>query len=142
MCCDVPIFISSFIWGWLDDKIGAKQVLLICCSALYLFLSLSLFAHTATLFKLTVLIAALFTAPTVTSLRSLLVRITPDDKITEVLGLTTLVNRTSTFIGTGTYYLIYELLHSQRLALAASLIFIPLGTIALAYIKEEKTETW
>ena len=88
------------------------------------------------------MIATLFSTPTVTSLRSLLIRITPDNKITEVLGFTTLVNSTSTFIGTGTYYLVYELLHSQRLALAASLIFIPLGTITLAYIKEEKTETW
>jgi UMF1 family MFS transporter len=123
--------LGSISLAWLDDWLGSKPTILISLFLLSLFSLVLLFTHERLWFWLTACGLCLFVGPVQAASRSLMARLTPPDKSSELFGLYALTGRITAFIGPWILGLATLHFQSQRAGMATILIFFLIGWLLL-----------
>lgn len=125
--------------AWVDDYIGSKPTILISLTCLVIFGLPLLLVKDAHAFWGIALFLSLFLGPTQAASRSLMARITPIQKSTEMFGLYALSGKVTAFMGP--WALGFATLHfnSQRAGMATILLFFFVGAVLMSFVRE-KTE--
>lgn len=152
---------GCLIGGWLDDRIGAKPVVLFCVLALGLasILSLSmapdrmffivpvepavpgdgLFAATGERVYLGIGVLVGFTVgPALSSSRSLLAQLASRESITQHFGLLALSGRVTSFVGPLAIGLLTTISGSQRIGVSVIVLFFIAGALLLAGVSAKR----
>lgn len=128
--------IGAIAFAWVDDYIGSKVTILISLFFLLLFGMSILFVESVTLFWYLGLLLTLFVGPVQAASRSLMARITPEEKATEYFGLYAFSGRITSFIGPWLLGLMTFYFQSQRAGMASIMLFFMLGGALMFFVKE------
>jgi UMF1 family MFS transporter len=126
---------GAFAFAWMDDLVGSKPTILLGVFAIFL-LGIPLLLITSTLwFWILGGAIGLFFGPVQAAARSLMARMAPPDKETEMFGLLTLSGKAISFLGPITVATVIELTRDQRLGMATVLPYIFVGAVIMLTVK-------
>lgn len=158
----VSATLGAWIGGHMDDRFGPKPtvlvslVALLCIGAFILsvqqtriFWIMEVAAPTDGLFTGTAekiyLLLGLFlgavAGPVQSASRSLLIRVSPPEAITEYFGFYALTGRITAFAAPASVALVTTMTGSQRIGIAALLVFLVAGFVLLLSVREGSGET-
>ncbi len=123
--------LGSILLAWVDDWLGSKQTILLSLCLLTFFSLLLLLTHERLWFWLTACGLCLFVGPVQAASRSLMARLTPPGKSSELFGLYALTGRITAFIGPWILGIVTLHFESQRAGMATILVFFILGWLLL-----------
>lgn len=129
--------IGAITLAWMDDYLGSKPTILISLIGMILVSIPLLVTHSRTLFWVTALLLAIFVGPVQSASRSLMARLSPPDKSTEMFGLYALSGRITAFIGPWLLGIVTLHFNSQRAGMATVLIFFVVGGLMMGKVKEK-----
>ena len=153
--------IGAVSGGFLDDRIGAKRVIIGSLLVLIVgAIGLLSIDHTHVLFSLVVppkaadsavfssagekvfvafaVALALVAAPAQASCRSLLARLAPPDQVSQFFGLFAFSGKATAFLAPTVIGLATTFAHSQRIGLATVLVFLGIGLAAMTPVREAR----
>tara|TARA_B100002051_G_C16729087_1_gene637111 strand:+ start:85 stop:1356 length:1272 start_codon:yes stop_codon:yes gene_type:complete len=133
---NVTAGIGAAIFAWIDDYIGAKKTITISIIALIILGTLGCIVESKYMFYLIGAGLGIFIGPVQSSSRSLMARLTPDNKKAEYFGLYSLSGKVTTFLGPLIFGWVTILLGSQRFGMATVIIFLVIGLIILLPLKD------
>ncbi|MBL41176.1 MAG: MFS transporter [Rhodospirillaceae bacterium] len=132
---NVTAGIGAAVFAWIDDYIGSKKTIIISLLALIVLGTLGCIVESKDLFYLIGAGLGIFIGPIQSSSRSLMARLTPDNKKAEFFGLYSLSGKITTFLGPLVFGWVTILLGSQRYGMATVIIFLLIGLIILIPLK-------
>ena len=124
---NVTAGIGAAVFAWIDDYIGSKKTIIISLLALIVLGTLGCIVESKDLFYLIGAGLGIFIGPIQSSSRSLMARLTPDNKKAEFFGLYSLSGKITTFLGPLVFGWVTILLGSQRYGMATVIIFLLIG---------------
>lgn len=125
-------------FAWLDDKIGAKKMILISIAGLIVLSTALLFSTSTTLFWIFGLTLGFFVGPAQSSSRSLLAHLAPRTMSAKFFGLYALSGKATAFLGPAFVAWATTFFESQRAGMATILIFLLAGMIAMIKVPSVK----
>lgn len=125
-------------FAWLDDRIGAKRVILISVFALVLAGTALLLVTEKTWFWVFALALGAFFGPAQAAGRSMMARLSPPGMVTEMFGLYSLTGRAVGFVGPLALGFATEAFASQRAGMASVLVFFVIGFILMLKVRVPK----
>lgn len=128
--------VGAILLAWVDDYLGSKPTILISLFFLILFGIAVLFVKTSGWFWFFGLLLTLFVGPVQAASRSLMVRISPEQKSTEMFGLYAFSGRITAFVGPWLLGLATLYFGSQRAGMATILLFFILGGALMFFVRE------
>ena len=123
--------IGAALFGWVDERIGAKQTILISVAALTAFGAAILLIDDKLWFYLIGCAIGVFIGPTQSASRSMMARLAPPALRTEFFGLFAFSGKVTAFLGPALVALVTQLTESQRLGMATILVFFVAGFLVL-----------
>jgi MFS transporter, UMF1 family len=140
VAANVGAGIGTFIGGWLDDRLGAKNVIIGSLIGLVLAGSAVLFIGDSKAgFWIAGLFLTLFVGPVQAASRSFLARITPPGREGEIFGLYATTGRAVSFLAPGLFTLIVGLTSDTRFGIIG-IVLVLLGGLALMIPVKAKQE--
>tara|TARA_Y100001968_G_scaffold329841_1_gene380144 strand:- start:802 stop:2145 length:1344 start_codon:yes stop_codon:yes gene_type:complete len=125
---------GSFVFGRLEDKYGAKWCIEISILVLFFAVTLAFFAPFfsniiigKTLFWFAGILIGIMTGPSQSCSRSLMARLTPEDKTNEFFGFYAFTGKATAFLGPFFYFLISGLSGSPQAGLLIVILFFLIG---------------
>ena len=128
--------IGAISLAWIDDYLGSKPTILISILGMIIFGAVIGYTDDKTIFWIAGLLVTLFVGPVQAASRSLLVRLTPKGKTTEMFGIYAFSGRIASFLGPwalGWAVLYFE---TQRAGVAAIMAFFVVGGAMMFFVKE------
>ncbi len=134
--------IGSFAFGYIDDRLGSKQTVLLAVAGLTLFGIIALLAQDKqTFFALGVLIG-LFVGPAQSASRTLMARLAPPAQRTEMFGLYALSGKVTAFIGPLLFGAATVAFDTQRAGMAVVVVMLAAGgLLLLVWVREPAHES-
>lgn len=129
--------IGAILLAWLDDFLGSKPTILISLLFLIVFGVPLLFVHSVAIFWGIALFLAAFIGPVQAASRSLMARLAPIEKSTEMFGLYAFSGRITSFMGPGVLGLATYYFHSQRVGMGTVMVFFIVGALLMLKVKEK-----
>ena len=136
---NISACIGSFVFGFLEDRIGVKKMLTItlwalCFATILAFLAplLTNYDHVVTpktLFWLAGIIIGLMQGPNQSGSRSLMAQLTPEDKKNEFFGFYAFSGKATAFVGPLCFGILTRIFETQQAGLAIVFIFFLIGII-------------
>jgi UMF1 family MFS transporter len=128
--------LGALLFGFLDDRIGGKNTIMITLVALIVAASLAVWAPDRTWLWIAGMLIGLFVGPNQSASRSLMGRFVPERHQAEFFGFFQFSGKVTSFfgpilLGTATY-----MFNSQRAGVATVLIFFVVGGLILATVNE------
>jgi UMF1 family MFS transporter len=128
--------LGALLFGFLDDRIGGKNTIMITLVALIVAASLAVWAPDRTWLWIAGMLIGLFVGPNQSASRSLMGRFVPERHQAEFFGFFQFSGKVTSFfgpilLGTATY-----MFNSQRAGVATVLIFFVVGGVILATVNE------
>lgn len=123
--------IGAASFGWLDDRIGPKAVILIALAAIFILVAGLVAAGSKTQFWVLGTMLGLFIGPAQSSSRSLMARLASEEKAAEYFGLYSLAGKITVFVGPLLFGVLTGAFHSQRAGFAVILLFLAVGMLIL-----------
>lgn len=133
---NVSAGIGAILLAWVDDYLGSKPTILISIVFLLVFGVSMLFVKTSAMFWCLGLLLTLFVGPVQAASRSLMVRITPEQKSTEMFGLYAFSGRITAFVGPWVLGAMTLHFQSQRAGMATIMLFFMVGGILMCFVRE------
>jgi len=130
--------LGSTILSWVNDWIGSKATILISLVALILFGLAIVLAQNQIQFWVFASLLSLFVGSTQSSSRSLMAQLVPKEKAATMFGFYVLSGKVSTFIGPLILGFMTLKFHSQRVGMAAILLFFVIGAGVLLTVKTKR----
>jgi UMF1 family MFS transporter len=128
--------VGTFLGGWLDDRIGAKNIIIGSLIGLVLAGTSVLFIGDAqSAFWVSGLLLCLFVGPVQSSSRSFLARITPPGREGEIFGLYTTTGRAVSFLAPGLFTLFVTITQDTRYGLVGIVIVLLAGLLLMLPVK-------
>lgn len=128
---NVTAGLGAALFGWLDDRLGARWIIVAGVAAMAgLGLGLLLISS-KTLFWLLVLPLGLFFGPVQSGSRTLMARIAPEERRAELFGLAALSGKITAFAGPLVLAWATAVSGSQRVGMATILLFLAAGLLVL-----------
>ncbi len=134
MGLNIAAGLGAAAFAWLDDGIGSKRTVMLSLAGLIGFGSAIILIHDKDWFFWTALALGIFIGPAQSASRSLIVRLSPPDRIGKSLGLYALVGRSVTFVGPVLFGLVTSITHSQRAGLCSTMVLLMLGLAVLTKV--------
>ncbi len=131
--------IGAIFLAWVDDWMGSKPTILISLLGLILLALPLLFVQSTAAFWAIALFLSIFIGPVQAASRSLMARITPKEKSTEMFGLYAFSGRITAFIGPWVLGLATYYFHSQRAGMATILAFFIVGALLMIKVTETRS---
>jgi len=129
---------GAFAFAWMDDIVGSKPTILLGVFAIAALGVPLLLITDKTWFWILGGAIGLFFGPVQAAARSLMARMAPPDKETEMFGLLTLSGKAISFLGPITVATVIELTGDQRLGMATVLPYIIVGGLLMLTVKAPK----
>ena len=129
--------IGSFAFGYIDDRLGSKQTVLLAVAGLALFgIGALLVQDKQTFFALGVLIG-LFVGPAQSASRTLMARLAPPAQRTEMFGLYALSGKVTAFVGPLLFGAATVAFGTQRAGMGVVVVMLALGgLLLLVWVRE------
>lgn len=132
--------VGAFALASVDDRIGSKRTIMLSLLGLVVTGSLILLVHSKTLFWTFGLCLGVFVGPVQASSRSFLARAAPESLTNQMFGLYALSGKVTAFLGPflvgwGTY-----LSGSQRVGMAAVILFFVCGFVLFIKVEERSSD--
>ncbi len=118
---------GAMVFGWLDDRIGARRTVLAGLAGLLATGTPILIIDSETSFWVLGALMGIFIGPVQSASRSLMARLTPEGSESEMFGLYALSGKATAFIGPWLVGIVVLASGSQRLGLATVLPFLVAG---------------
>jgi len=136
VAANVVAGIGTFLGGWLDDKLGAKKVIIGSLIGLIIAGTAVLFIGTAQAgFWVAGLFLTLFVGPVQSSSRSFLARITPVGREGEIFGLYATTGRAVSFIAPGLFSLFVLTTGDTRFGIIGIVLVLLGGLLLMLPVK-------
>ena len=133
---NVTAGLGAALFAQVDDRIGSKPTILIAIAGLIGFGIPLLLLSDPQWFIGLALGLGLFVGPAQAASRSLLVRISPAEMVTEMFGLYALTGKSLAFLGPIAFALATDAFGSQRAGMSTILIFLAAGGLLLLGVRE------
>lgn len=130
--------IGAAIFAWVDDYIGSKPTILITLVIMIISGTAMLIIKSKVLFWILGTILSLGVGPVQAASRSLMIRISPEDLITEMFGLYALSGKATSFLGPAILASLTELTKSQRFGMSTVIYFLLFGGAILLTVKVKR----
>lgn len=128
---NVTAGLGAFAFGWVDDKIGAKQTILIGIAGIVIVGIPLLLVESKLAFFVLGSTLGIFFGPVQAASRSLMARIIPPGTESEMFGLYALSGKATAFVGPWMVAVVTAATGSQRWGMATVLPFLLLGGLLL-----------
>lgn len=127
--------LGAILLAWMDDFVGSKPTIMLSLIGLLLFGIPIVLLHNVVLFWIFSGIICLFVGSVQAASRSLMARLAPAERSTELFGLYSFSGKITSFfgpwlLGLATYYF-----HSQRAGMSTILIFFVIGFILMIRVQ-------
>ncbi len=130
---------GAVVGGRLDDRVGAKPVIVVSLSALIV-VSLTLMALSGPLaFWICGLALCLFVGPTQSAARTLLLRMTGEGKEGVAFGLYTMTGRAAAPLAPWLFFVFVDLFHADRAGLAGICVVLAIGLAGMLLVRVDGT---
>jgi len=129
---NVTAGIGAVVFALIEDRIGAKSVVLLAVGALAVLGTLALLAQSARTFWIVALGLGSFVGPAQAASRSLMARLAPADARGAHFGLYALSGRVTGFVGPLALGAVTAMTHSQRAGMAVIVVLLGAGGVLLA----------
>lgn len=129
--------IGSILFGIIADSIGQKKTIIISLCLWIVTVSMAFLVTDRTAFYAVGLLAGSVMGATQSTSRSLMTRLTPDEKKTEFFGFYSFFGKSSAVLGP-LMFGIMSYLTNQRLAILSITVFFIAGLIILLRVKDDK----
>jgi UMF1 family MFS transporter len=127
---------GAFAFGFLDDRVGGKQTILISLVGLFLASLLAVFAPSKALFWVAGILVGILIGPNQSASRSLLGRFVPDDKENEFFGFYAFSGKATAFLGPLLLGQLTAMFQSQRAGVSIVAVFFLIGGLLLLRVDE------
>ena len=128
-------------FAWLDDYKGGKITVLISLFIMIICGSIMLVVHSKLLFWIFGMGLSLCVGPIQAASRSLMVRISPKELVTEMFGLYAFSGKATAFFGPWILGSVTLAFNSQRLGMSTVMVFLLCGGLILTSVKETRHKT-
>ncbi|MHA1108509.1 MAG: MFS transporter [Alphaproteobacteria bacterium] len=135
---NVTAGLGALAFGWADDRIGAKPVIMISLIALVGLGAGALIVESKTAFWIIGMALGIFVGPAQSASRSLMARLAPQELRTEMFGLYALSGKATAFMGPIAFGSATAFFDSQRAGMATILIFLAAGLLLLLPVREPR----
>ena len=133
--------IGTFVGGWLDDRLGAKAIIIGSLVGLVIAGCAVLFIGTAQAgFWIAGLFLSLFVGPVQSSSRSFLARITPPGREGEIFGLYATTGRAVSFLAPGLFALFVGLTGDTRFGIIGIVLVLLAGLLLMLPVKAKQSQ--
>ena len=133
---NVSAGLGAFAFAWIDDRIGSKRTILLALGGLLLFGSGALLATDKNTFFWIGVAVGIFVGPAQSASRTLMARLAPPDRRTEMFGLYALTGKVTAFLGPFLFGTATALFATQRAGMAVILIMFVIGGLLLLLVRE------
>ena len=133
---NVTAGLGALAFAWVDDRIGAKPVIVISLLALTFFSAGLLIVESTFWFWVFGMGLGVFVGPAQAASRSLMARLAPRDMQTEMFGLYALSGKATAFAGPLLVGWVTAATGSQRLGMATIVVFFAVGLLLLLRVQE------
>lgn len=127
--------LGAILGGRLDDRVGAKPVIVASLSALIVVSVAMMALSGSTVFWVCGLLLALFVGPTQSAARTLLLRMTGEGKEGIAFGLYTMTGRAVAFIAPWLFFVFVDMFHADRAGLAGICLVLVAGLIGMLLVR-------
>lgn len=133
--------LSAFAFGFIDDKIGGKNTVLISVAALGVAVTIAAFAPNKFWFWVAAVLIGLFAGPNQAASRSLMSRFVPDHQQAEFFGFFSFSGKATSFLGPALFgWLTTMFRHvsfpSERIGISVLIVMFLAGGILLLTVDE------
>jgi UMF1 family MFS transporter len=136
IAANVVAGVGTFFGGWLDDRLGAKAIIVGSLTGLVIAGLAILFIGTAQAgFWIAGLFLAVFVGPVQSSSRSFLARITPPGREGEIFGLYATTGRAVSFLAPGLFALFVGLSGDTRFGIIGIVLVLLAGLLLMLPVK-------
>lgn len=133
--------IGTFVGGWLDDRLGAKRIIVGSLVGLVVAGTAVLFIGDAKIgFWVAALFLCLFVGPVQSSSRSFLARITPPGREGEIFGLYATTGRAVSFLAPTLFALFVGLSGDTRLGILGIVLVLLVGLLLMLPVKGKQAQ--
>ena len=141
IAANVVAGLGSFVGGWLDDKIGAKKIIMGSLVGLVVAGFAVLFiGDSQTGFWLCGLTLCLFVGPVQSASRGFLARITPAGREGEIFGLYATTGRAVSFLTPALFYMFVAISGDTRLGILGIVLVLLAGLLLMLPVKAKQSE--
>jgi len=135
----VAAAVGSVFGGQIDDRIGAKRVIVGSLAVMTAIGVALLVSSGATAFWILGLLLCLFIGPTMSSARTLMMRMSTPGKEGVTFGLYATAGRAATFLAPWLFSVFIDVFDSDRAGLAGLLVALVLGLLAMVAVRVPDT---
>ena len=128
--------LGSVILGIVADSIGQKKTIMISLVIWLMTIVLAYFTHQKELFYVVGLLAGIAMGSSQSTSRSLMSKLTPDDKKTELFGFYSFFGKSSAILGPLVFGYISYITGNQRYAISSIAFFFIVGLVILFKVKD------
>lgn len=127
---------GAFAFAWIDDWIGSKRTILLALAGLSLFGGVLVVVPSKPLLWVFGVALGIFVGPAQAAGRSLMARLAPSGRETEMFGLYALAGKATAFLGPLALAQVTEVFGNQRAGMATILVFLLSGMAILGGLRE------
>jgi UMF1 family MFS transporter len=135
---NVTAGLGAAAFGWLDDVMGPKRVILISLAAIFVLGTVLVFAADPRWFWGLGLALGIFVGPAQAASRTFLARIAPREEIGACFGLYALSGKVTAFLGPAVLAAATAAADSQRVGMATILAFLLAGGVLLTAVPKTR----
>ena len=128
---NVAAGLGAALFGWVDERLGAKRTIMIAVGALTVFGAAILMVDDKLWFYAVGCAIGIFIGPTQSASRTMMARLAPPELRTEFFGLFAFSGKVTAFLGPALVALVTDLTQNQRLGMATILVFFVAGLFVL-----------
>lgn len=133
--------VGSVVGGRADDRVGSKRVIIASLVSMIVVGVVLMTLSGATAFWVCGLLLCLFIGPTLSSARTLMMRMTAHGKEGVTFGLYTTVGRAATFLAPWLFSLSIDIFDSQRAGMGGLVLVLVLGLVAFLPVRVGRAQT-
>lgn len=129
--------LGALAFGFIDDKVGGKQTIMMSLAGLILATVIAVWAPTRMWFWVAGVMIGIFVGPNQAASRSLMGRFVPQKHQAEFFGFFAFSGKATAFLGPLLLGIMAEAFGSQRVGVATVLPFFIIGALLLASVNEK-----
>ncbi len=137
---NVAAGVGAWVFGVVDDRLGARQTILISLVGLTLATVVAVLTPSKTIFWAAAIFIGLLAGPNQSASRSLMGRLVPKDKENEFFGFFAFSGKATSFLGPLLLGQLTTIFDSQRAGLSSTAAFFIIGGILLFRLKVEPSK--
>jgi UMF1 family MFS transporter len=130
--------LGAIAFGWVDDKLGGRNTILITLVALIIASLMAVLAPTRAWFWAAGILVGIFVGPNQSASRSLMGRLVPEKHETEFFGFFAFSGKATAFLGPLLLGVVTKLFDSQRAGVATVIAFFAVGGVILLTVDEKR----